>query len=201
MKDFFLRNNRRNLNITLSILLVICYASVFILYTLTHKTYDVKAMKHYYAYINDNVYPVVDIPDEVALDQLVNANKFVMTDANDIEQLKVKITTVEELDLFISNFKFADDASNWVRCYIYYSAYNWAEFCIDENAEEYWHIKYEANKQVGAYNYGTLIKYKVQGFMITNATRLCFLFFLLQGFVLVYWFVYTVMSIYQKMRE
>ena len=201
MRNFLLKNNRRNLNILLAIFLLICYSSIFILYMLTHDTYDVKAMKHYYDYINSNVYEIGSVPEEIALDQLVNANKFAMTEAIDKTKLLYEINTVDDLAEFIDNFKFADDASNWTRCYIYYCAYNWAEFCINDEAEDYWHVKYETNKQVGVYNYGTLIKYKIQGTLITNATRLSFLLFLSQGFVIVYWFVYTLMSIYRGVKE
>lgn len=81
-------------------------------------------------------------------------------------ELDVSIRTEEELDKFVKELEFDDDCSDYVSCYLKYTTYCMAEYSLDEKSEDYWHLKYITHDKALSYNYGVLVKYKEQGFLI-----------------------------------
>lgn len=183
----YIKNHKRLcINILLILVLLSLYSLVGLSYRLCHNTVDTYNMNKYYDIINEQVYDIDTIGfSNLGIDNLVRINSKFMNDAK--ADPKMWITDLNELDAFVNQFEFTPKSTNWVNSYIKYSVWNWAEYCLDGDSDEYWHMKYIASDKVASYNYGIIIKYKFSGWLITNAGALAFWCSFVTIFIFIYW--------------
>ena len=189
------------------------FSLVFVVITLIITTiiYPVKVMKAdckniqiYLDIVNNYFYDISDISVENNdIASLIRLNRDIMNNANDDSKSKLIISSFEEYENIADKINSIDlnDSSRWVRCYILCNLYRWTEGSIDETCDDYWHIKYECNSNVGTYNYAILIKYKYAGFLITNASSIIIT---LIGFVIfneIVFMLFSLKSVLNKLTE
>lgn len=70
--------------------------------------------------------------------------------------------TVEELEEFVDGWSYADThyVNPYVKAYIKQSLWEYADWCINEESDDYWHMKYVASQKTGVYSYTRQITYK-----------------------------------------
>lgn len=68
--------------------------------------------------------------------------------------------TVEEMEKFVDGWDCDEKINPYVDAYIKQSLWEYADWCINIESSDYWHMKYVASQKTGAYSYARQIKYK-----------------------------------------
>lgn len=154
----------------LEIPLVIIFLFLMRVYPTEQYHKDENVFISYINYTDKNIYKLDKSANFKNLTEMLHYNRDAMNNSIDDTKTILSIKSFDDIDTVVEDITNlgVDTCSNWVRCYILYSTYNWIEGCIDESSEEYWHMKYVTNQDVGKYNYAILIKYKWFGFFILN---------------------------------
>lgn len=168
-------------------IIVFCLGSISILCKVDRRENDVAALKNLIYHMSDvcDNTKDLDMYGELGKSELIRMCETYKS--NPENQSKVEISTMDELNEFISKFATSYEVNDWVRCYIKYTAYQFAENSLNEDSEDYWHMKYVTSNAVSTYNYSILIKYKVEGFIVKYSNIIAFCELIIVIFVFVFW--------------
>lgn len=109
-------------------------------------------------------------------------------------QLDVSIKSEDELNKFIEDLEFDEECSDYVKCYLKYTSYCLAEYSLDEEADDYWHLKYISHDKALSYNYGILVKYKEQGFLIKYQSLIDTVDSFMFMFLVIFWLIVSFLT-------
>jgi hypothetical protein len=149
-------------------------------------------MKRMYELCNDSTV----ITDDLGATDLVRMNDAYMN--NPDNRMNVSISTMDEMNEFVDNLAGVENSNNWVNSYIRYSAWHWAEFSLDEESDEYWHMKYVSSSMSSGCNYLILITYKNSGFFIKYSSVIAFVCMCISIFV---WVLLVLITITRPWRK
>lgn len=184
------RNSRKASGINVIILLLSLYIISNSIYGINHYRDNVDALKSMIETVNNQSENEVKLDEKKTYDSYLLLEFITDNILNNPElTLNVAISSEEELDNFISLFDVTNDCSKWAECYIKYTAYCLAEYSLNEDCDEYWHLKYIAHDKALSYNYGILIGNKYDGFIFKYTPTISFICYLLAMFLVVFWIV------------
>lgn len=149
-------------NITILITLT-CAAIVANLYLMDTNSDNVNALVDYIMYSNQ----CVQLEEDIAINNLPESCSMLLRNdslyKSSPDHLQAKsFSTVEEMTEFVDGWIYGDTVkvNPYINAYIKQSLWEYADWCINEESEEYWHMKYIASQMTGGYSYARQIKYK-----------------------------------------
>lgn len=100
--------------------------------------------------------------------------------------------SVEEMEEFVNGWGY-DNTHNvnpYISAYVKQSLWEYADWCINEESPDYWHMKYVASQKTGGYSYARQIKYRWYKIAYEKAPFIVVLSFFIFVFVNVLYIVY-----------
>ncbi len=148
----------RDISIVLTITTVLV---IMLCHGMDTNTNDVNALHDYIHYSRqcvDTEYEVDDNTESCSV--LLRNDSIYKSDPDHIPAMSMK--TVEEQEAFVNGWTYADThkINPYINAYIKQSLWEYADWCVDEESADYWHMKYIASQKTGGYSYARQIKYK-----------------------------------------
>lgn len=193
----------KSINIGISIFLLSIILCVIYGYSVTHNTKDVLILTHAIDIIDSDVGDLdidSNVIDTLGVDEIVRIYNTQILNNNEYAP-NLKISEISDMYTFTDKFSFANEASEWVECFVKYTGWCLAEYTLDTECDDYWEMKYKSSDKVASYNYGLLIKYKVQGYFIKNASMIAFCAVVLQAYVWSYWFIISKKDLFTRRNK
>lgn len=192
-----IRKNRKATRVSVVILLFLFYIISNNIFSVNHYNSNINAIKSMIEIVSSQSKNELELNEETTYDSYLLLEFITDNILNNPElMLDVSISSEEELDKFISLFNMMDDCSKWTRCYIKYTAYCLAEYSLNEDCDEYWHLKYIAHDKALSYNYGILIGNKYDGFIFKYTPTISFICYLSMMFLIIFWTVVDLLYIF-----
>lgn len=148
----------RNMSIVITIT---CALIVMICYKVDTNRKDIAAICGYIYYANQCIVgddTIGDLPDSCNM-LLHNDSVYKSIPEHEVA---IKFETVEEMEAFVDGYDYSElgKINPYINAYIKQSLWEYADWCIDEDSQDYWHMKYVASQKTGGYSYARQIKYK-----------------------------------------
>lgn len=148
------RNVSIAVTITCALIILLCHA-------MDTNANDVGALRDYIAYAEDAM-SGEDIPEGLpeSCSMLLRNDSIYKSNPDRVRD--VLFDTVGEMEEFVDGWTFADThkINPYINAYIKQSLWEYADWCINEESDDYWHMKYIASQKTGGYSYARQIKYK-----------------------------------------
>lgn len=133
---------------------------------------DMSALAAYFTYVNENICDTYIDPETLSdytIGQIVRANNLVMSDVDNVS--KLRITSVDQMQDITDKFDFSN-TSQYVKGYILKCLYQWFEFSIDENSDDYWQLKYTTSHNVAVYTYVVTVDNSMYNFYFAHDNKI-----------------------------
>lgn len=148
----------RNVSIAVTIT---CALVVLLCYAMDTNANDVHALQGYIYYANqciENEDIGGQLPESCSM---LLRNDLLYKSSPDHMQ-KTFFTTVKEMEEFVDGYEYVTSVriNPYINAYIKQSLWEYADWCIDEESSDYWHMKYIASQKTGGYSYARQIKYR-----------------------------------------
>lgn len=110
--------------------------------------------------------------------------------------------TVEQMEEFVAGWTYGDSRriNPYINAYIKQSLWEYADWCINEESDDYWHMKYVASQMTGGYSYARQIKYKWYKLLYENSPFIFIVSTFTVIFVNVFCFMYMFKGATEKKR-
>ena len=155
----------RNISVIVTILSAII---IFVCYTIDIRSDDVSALRKYITYSRTMVEDAVLVAQLESCSLLMKEDMLYKSDPDHVP--RIRFETVEDMEAFIDGWDSTNtySISPYINAYIKQSLWEYADWCIDESSDDYWHMKYVASQKTGAYSYARQIKYRWQKLLHEN---------------------------------
>lgn len=180
---------------TIIVLLVLCILPSVLCSIYNVSSNDSNVMQDYILNVVSHSDGSIEFDEVESLDTFIALDYIKIYILNNPDlQLDVSIKSEDDLDKFIEELGFDENCSDYVKCYLKYTSYCLAEYSLDEEADDYWHLKYISHDKALSYNYGILVKYKEQGFLIKYRSLIDTVDSFMSMFLIIFWLVVSFLT-------